>query len=284
MITSFFSLLCEKSNIPEDAIKRALGFSEIIDVSPLSRLFFEEGGEYTVTDKGVLCFKDVFFPHRFFNALTKQLRENKIPCETGFLYAYLLLSKEGFERHTARGLDGDVYFDTVKTVATAVAEYRTDTGNFGIYDYHFLSNHIRGNILRLGSFEYVCSDYEDKPSIIMHVPTGADFSKQARLNSYSLAREYFGNDRPIVADTWLLYEALSDMLPCDSNILSFAEDFSCVQQNEESCDYSELFHVFGRLGDFSYENLPQETTLQKAFAERVKKNLPIGSGVGELKY
>ena len=70
MITSFFSLLCEKSNIPEDAIKCALGFSEIIDVLTLSRLFFEEGGEYTVTDKGVLCFKDVFFPHRFFAALT----------------------------------------------------------------------------------------------------------------------------------------------------------------------------------------------------------------------
>ena len=36
--------------------------------------------------------------------------------------------------------------------------------------------------------------------------------------------------------------------------------------------------------DFSYENLPQNTSLPKAYAERVKRKMPIGVGVGVLKF
>ncbi len=281
-MTDFYRNLCEKSNMPRDAVECALGFSEKLDVPLLRELFFDGGEKYSVTEKGVLSFKEAFFPCRFFSVLSKKLAELRISYETGFLYAYLLLAPWGFDDHKARGLDENIYFDTLSTIANASKEHFANTGVCGIYDYHFLSNHTRGNILRLGSFEYVLADYEDKPAIIMHVPCGADFEKKARLHSYDLARRCFGNSRPIIADTWLLYDKLSDMLPENSNIRSFKDDFRHIEQNAESHDYGELFHIFGRLPDFSYENLPQNTTLQKAYAQRVKNNLPIGSGVGEL--
>ncbi len=283
-MTDFYGILCEKSNMPKDAANCALGFFENSDTGYLSDLFFNGGDEYYVTEKGLLCYKEAFFPYRFFDVLSKILKNKGVSNETGFLYAYILLAKEGFENHISRGLDENIYFDTMKRISDASREYFHSFGQYGIYDYHFLSNHLRGNVLRLGSFEYVYANYEDTPSIILHVPDGADFSREARLYSYSLARKYFGTERPIIADTWLLYGALSEMLPKDSNILSFAEDFESIHRGEESYEYSELFHVFGRLDDYSYENLPKNTSLQRAFAERVKNKLPVGSGVGILKY
>ena len=109
-----------------------------------------------------------------------------------------------------------------------------------------------------------------------------DLTKEKRLHSYSLARIYFGN-LPVVADSWLLYPKHKKMLSEDSNIVDFINDFDIVSTSETT-DYSELFHVFGRLQDFSYENLPKNTSLQIAYAERVKNNLPVGSATGVLKH
>ena len=72
------------------------------------------------------------------------------------------------------------------------------------------------------------------------------------------------------------------MLSSESNIVDFMNDFDIVSF-EDTTDYKEAFHVFGRLSDFSYDNLPKNTSLQKAYAERIKSGLPIGSGVGILK-
>ena len=73
------------------------------------------------------------------------------------------------------------------------------------------------------------------------------------------------------------------MLSKDSRILDFMNDFDIVSSSE-TYDYSETFHIFGRLTDFSYENLPKNTSLQRAYAEWIKNGHPIGSGVGILKY
>ena len=136
--------------------------------------------------------------------------------------------------------------------------------------------------MRLSGFEYQLGHFEDKKAIILHLPENADLSRDNRLESYSLARQYFGN-YPIIADSWLLYGEHKKMLSQDSRILDFFDDFDIISQSETH-DYSELFHVFGRLSDYSYENLPKETSLQRAYAERVKKGLPIGSGVGVLRF
>ena len=101
-------------------------------------------------------------------------------------------------------------------------------------------------------------------------------------DSYNLARKYFGS-YPIIGDSWLLYPENKKMLPENSNIVHFIDDFNIVSVNETR-DYSELFHVFGRISDYSYQNLPQDTSLQRAYAERIKKNLPVGSGIGILKF
>lgn len=276
-MTDFYNKLMEQSGFDEALIRHAHEFTDTIDINEFSRLFFDTQ-HFSVEKAGVLSFEDSFYPYDFYSLLQCLGK----PSETSALYIYIVLSERSCKEHISRKLDEKIFFDTMKSVAHASKIYSDNTGHEGLYDYHFLANHIRGNILRLGSFEYQYGSFEDKKAIILHVPENANMEKEKRLHSYSLARRFFG-DFPIIADSWLLFNEHKKMLPEDSRILDFMNDFDIVSSHETT-DYSELFHVFGRLSDFSYKNLPKSTALQRAYAERVRNNLPIGSATGVLRH
>ncbi|MBQ7399324.1 MAG: hypothetical protein IJW06_02525 [Clostridia bacterium] len=276
-MTDFYAQLVEKSGFDEALIRHALDYAKRIDMSEFSRLFFDMSG-VSVEKTGVLCFDEAFYPYEFY----KKLKTTDLPLETSALYVYIALLPKSFEDFSSRICEKDIFFDTAKRIAEGAKEYFAHNGIFGLYDYHFLANHVRGSILRLGEFEYQYGIFEGKRAIFLHLSDGADLSKESRLVSYRLARKYFGN-YPIIGDSWLLYTENKKMLSEDSKILDFMNDFDVVS-TYETTDYSELFHIFGRISDYSYENLPKNTSLQKAYAERVKNGLPIGSGVGVLRY
>lgn len=276
-MTDFYKTLIEKTGFDEALIGRAFEFEKEIDISAFSRLFFDTE-PFSVEKTGVLLFADAFYPFAFFD----RLKETGVPTEEAALYVYILLLERSFGDFSGRICDSSVFFDTAKKLVEAAAEYFAHNVRYGLYDYRFLANHVRGSILRLGSFEYQYGNRDGKRAIILHIPDGANLSSEKKAASYRLAREYFGN-YPIIADSWLLYPENKKMLSEDSNIASFMDDFDIISSSETT-DYSELFHIFGRLNDFSYKNLPKSTTLQKAYAERVKSGLPVGSGIGVLKY
>lgn len=276
-MTDFYAQLVEKSGFDEALVRRALEFAKTIDISEFSRLFFDTE-RFCVENTGVLFFEEAFYPYEFY----EKMKKIPLAIEKAALYIYICLLETSFSDHKSRGLCEDIFFDTAKRLSESASAYFSEKGCDGICDYHFIANHIRGSILRLGGFEYQYGQHGEEKAIIMHLPDGADLSKDKRLESYRLARGYFG-DHNIIADSWLLYSEHKKMLPEDSRIVNFINDFDIIS-TYETTDYSELFHVFGRLSDFSYENLPKETVLQKAYAERIKNRLPIGSGVGKLKY
>lgn len=276
-MTDFYTQLMEKSGFNEALIRHAMDFAKDIDINEFSRLFFDTE-LFSVAKTGVLYFKDAFYPYEFY----EKLKSFALPSEFSALYVYVLLLERSFEDFSSRIGDKSIFFDTVKKLSESANEYCKNNGKYGLYDYHFIANHIRGNILRLGGFEYQYGEYDGKKAIILHLPSGADLSKENRMESYRLARCFFG-DYPIIADSWLLYPEHKKMLSSDSNIVDFLNDFDIVSKSETT-DYKEAFHIFGRLGDYSYDKLPKETTLQRAYAERVKNNLPIGSATGVLKH
>ena len=282
VMIDFYIQLIEKSGFSEALVCRSLDLASKTDFKELSHLFFDTVPFY-VSDTGVLFFDDAFYPFEFYDKANAHFRSIGISPETGFLYLYIALAEEGYSRHKERNLPENICFDTLKTLKNASETYFKSEKNEGIYDYHFLANHVRGSIIKLGEFEYQYGFYKSKKSIILHVPDGADLEKQKRLYSYKLARQYFGN-HPIVGDSWLLYPELSEMLTPNSKILDFANDFDIVSVYE-TYDYKELFHIFGRDADYSKpHSLKQSTSLQKALVRRITERLKIGSATGILKY
>ena len=276
-MTDFYSKLIEKSGFDEALISHALDFAKRINISEFSHLFFDTE-PFSVENTGVLFLEEAFYPYCFY----EKLKALDLPAEKASLYIYISLLEHAFEDFSTRIAVSDIFFDTVKKLSESANNYYKDNDKHGLYDYHFLANHVRGNILRLSGFEYQHGEYDGKRAIILHIPDGADLSTENRIYSYRLARQYFGKF-PIIAESWLLYPENKKILSEDSRIVDFMNDFNIVSVSE-TFDYNELFHIFGRLPDYSYENLPQNTSLQKAYAKRVKRGLPVGSGVGVLKF
>lgn len=276
-MTDFYRKLIEKSGFDEALIRHALDFTKELDINEFSRLFFGSQ-DFSVENTGVLYFEEAFYPFEFY----EKLKTLPLSPETASLYLYTSMLSYSYSDFLKRIDSESIFFDTAKRIYESANECFLHEGKHGLYDYHFLANHVRGSILRLGVFEYQYGTHDGKKAIILHLPDGADLKAEQRTASYRLARQYFG-DFPIIGDSWLLYSEHKKMLSEDSRILDFMNDFDIISTHE-TCDYSELFHVFGRLDDYSYNNLSKETSLQRAYAERVKKGLPIGSGIGVLKY
>lgn len=279
-MTDFYKKLMEKSGLDETLVGCALDFGKNIDINELSRLFFDVE-PFSVEKTGVLYFEEAFYPFEFYAEILSYCAEKNLSPKEIFLYIYILLLEDSFEDFSSRTGAPELFFNTAKKIAEGAGEYYSQHGKFGLYEYHFLANHVRGNIIRLGEFEYQYGRFDGKRCITLHLPEKADLSREKRLESYRLARLYFGN-YPIIGDSWLFYGEHKKMLSEDSRIVDFMNDFEIISTHETH-DYSELFHVFGRLSDYSFENLPKATSLQRAYAERVKNKLPVGSGVGRLK-
>ncbi len=276
-MTDFYTKLVEKSSFDEALVRHAMEFSKRIDLHKFTRLFFCTE-DFSVEKTGVLCFDEAFYPYKFYD----ELKSFDLPCERSALYLYISLLEYAFNDFSSRIKREHIFFDTAKRIADGAREYFLGTGHEGVYDYHFLANHVRGSIVRLGEFEYQYGTFQNGRCIVLHVPDGADLTRENRLQSYNLARQYFGNF-PIIGDSWLLYPEHKKMLSEDSRIVDFMEDFDIISTHETT-DYRELFHIFGRIPDYCYDKLPKETSLQRAYAERIKAGLAIGSGVGKLKH
>ncbi len=270
----FYSRLCQKSGISQIAIRSALSFFDERDVSSLWESFIKD---LKMCKKAKIpYFQGGFYPHEFYSEIYSVAKSKNLPCEELFLYAYICFAKKSSELYKNIGLSEKIFFDTYRRIGEYATEYAQCHGGNGIYDYHFCANHVVSAVVRLGVFEYSYGKFRGKKAIFLHVPDGACLDREKRLLSYTLAKKLLGSYQ-IVAESWLLYPEHKNMLPSHSRILQFADDFKLVSQ-EESFDYSELFHIFGRNAYYSVpDSLPQKTSLQKAYVSRIKAHLPIGS-------
>jgi len=123
----------------------------------------------------------------------------------------------------------------------------------------------------------------------IHIPSAGPLTKDLRLDSYRRAYEFnreryaeqFGDAVPITCSSWLLYPAHLEMLPATSNIVSFIGDFDMLSQQEYD-KFSNAGRVYGPLGKLEPEKWPAETSLQKAYKERMMAGGKAGSGYGAI--
>ncbi len=275
---NFTEKLCQNSGFDKTAISQAFEFGKKLGLSYLGELFYKDIPNKT-TSNGALLFEQAYCPFSFFDCAKTEILKQGISLEQGYFCIYLCLMENALCDFERRGLSKIIFFDTQKRLCEQGLLYKKDKGAYGIYDYHFCANHVRGNILRLGEFEYQLGLHRNKEAVFMHIPHGAKLTN--KYDSYTKAREFFGN-LPIILDSWLLYSEHKKMLSSHSSIVSLIDDFEIIS-NYETHDYSELFEVFGRLSDFSPHKLPCNSSLQKAYIDRITKKLPVGSAVGILK-
>ncbi|WP_367924443.1 hypothetical protein [uncultured Ruthenibacterium sp.] len=123
------------------------------------------------------------------------------------------------------------------------------------------------------------------PILNLHIPSGGHLNPDAVDESIYQAKSFFGKlgypNEIMLCDSWLLDPNLANILPSQSNILSFQKRFFIMDQSEESTAVCFMFG-WDLPADTDLERIAQ-TTLQKNCAQYLKKHGKLHDTIGILR-
>lgn len=220
-----------------------------------------------------------------YEELKKVLGEDKEHLK--MLYCQLECARRVFDRYQEKHIPQIIYRDTMKCFTRFIEECKGKNGRMffdrGWWTYRQLSM----KIFRIGELEYELNEYEGEKVIGIHVPSDADFSKEAVDNSLKQAgiffHTYYGSYpyKKYTCNSWLLSPSLKPLLSEKSNILSFQKRFEIIREENEGREYIEwLFQV---PSDTENASLPAETSLQKKVRELLLHGGNVGCAYGIMK-
>ena len=193
----------------------------------------------------------------------------------------------------------EIYWDTFCDLRYKVQECFDVYGIWGTFVAHWYPIFYNGTIVKLGRMEYQtrkCTFKEPKTAlgitvnpgdtiIALHIPTSFEpFDKAARLDSYRKAWEYFcPNGEPLVCvcGSWLLYDGYEEVFAPGSNIDSFRKEFYMLS-SKPSDSFGNAWRVFGADHKLPADQLPERTSLQRAFKAYMQNGGTHGNGTGVI--
>ncbi|MBO4472258.1 MAG: hypothetical protein J5765_00475 [Clostridia bacterium] len=129
----------------------------------------------------------------------------------------------------------------------------------------------------------------DDQAIFIHIPrTGerllpedVDASAQAAAAFF---KERYGTRRTVFAcHSWILYPENKNILSAGSNLYSFISRFEIIDVVEDA-EHKELWRLFDKEYNGDPDDLPQDSSLRRAYVQRLKENKPLGVALGVWVY
>lgn len=203
------------------------------------------------------------------------------------LYCQLECARRVFDKYQKKHISTTIYTETMKCFTRFINECKKVNGYMFFDRGWWTYRQVSMNIFRIGELEYQFQKYEGENVIDIHIPSDADFSKEAVDHSLKHAeiffKKYYGEYKykKYTCNSWLMSPALKPLLSEKSNILSFQQRFDIIQEDREDNEYiTWLFQVPVKT---DYKNLPVKTDLQKKVKELLLSGEKIGSAYGIMK-
>ncbi|RCW63945.1 acyltransferase domain-containing protein [Saliterribacillus persicus] len=246
----------------------------------------KEVHEQVVTIENVLDF------NRINNEITQMNNPNTWEKEREELTAFLAPDEKGlkiltcqlhavchtYEKYRDMGISDEVFIQTMKFFSRFLYTYKKTHGEYKYVWAWWAVRQISMQEFRIGELEYEMMTKDDKKVINIHIPSDVNLTSSNLKKSYLDAREFFEKFFPeyanveMICGSWLLAPALKSLLLEGSRILEFQKSF--VVTGKEDNTQGILDWVYGRR-DLPFENLPEETSLQR----KLKKYLLDGGKV-----
>lgn len=223
-------------------------------------------------------------------------RQSSICPEQLTFYTYILFAEKTLERYRALGINEDIFYDSFASLARNCE--RTDElyGIYGIQQKTY-RNWYRLDLdfllFRLGRLEFeLCKSPYDMPEfeikkgdavIGVHIPKGKNLLTGDCEDAYDRARSFFKKYFDIekctfTCESWLLHPWLKEVLPETAAIIRFQNAFKII---DVKTDYQLVKNwIFPGCEKKSLDELPQETTLQRAAVRRMKNGDSAGYAFG----
>ena len=293
----FYKTLISKLELPEEAEKE---FTDVVKLADENLQFGRD------LDKLIMRF---MFPkahdiRRFMEKLSPISQKYSV-SETTLQFVFLLLSAETlYKRYQKQNIPDGIFYDTIKDLKYKFYECLECKGYFGTFVPHWFEGFYRLERFSLGRFQYEHTDTDKEivtpggvkikkgtKVLFLHIPSGGEpLTDEVRLDSYKKAYEFYKdtsfvkNGRIVfVCHSWLLYKEHYKFLPENSNILKFMNDFYIYDQYISDIK-EDLWRIFGKNDKLPYKDLPEDTSLKKAYKNWLIEKDETGGGVGVIVF
>lgn len=200
------------------------------------------------------------------------------------------------ERYAEKGIDEAIFWKSIEDMRWKLRECRDCEEVWGTFVPHWYRGFFEMTRFGLGRFQFEKTDFDadcyekcgntlrrGDTVINFHIPSAGPLTDDKRIDSYKQAYKFFGgkDGEPMafVCGSWLLYEGHREFLPENSNILRFMDDFDIIRSDERE-EFSDGWRVFGKYSDGPVELLPEDTSIRRAFKQRLQQGKPTGHGYG----
>lgn len=200
------------------------------------------------------------------------------------LYCQLECARRAWDRYRERGIPESIYWDTMGCFPRFLAECRRKTGRIFFDRDRWTWRQTGMALFRIGALEYELLDRGG--TVEVHIPSDADFSREAVDSSLARADGFFRRFYPeypydaYTCHSWLLSPALPPLLPDRSHIRSFQERFTILGVDGADLEFMEW--LFQAPAEAAWEELPARTRLQRAVRELLRGGGTVGSAYGRM--
>ena len=213
---------------------------------------------------------------------------------SAYMILFICMSERLHKLYNEKGIDDTIFYNTMLDLRYKFEECKLVHNQIGTFVPKWYKGFFEMKIFALGRLQFEINHtwFDCKVNgktipkgtkvLSVHIPrTGTKLEHSLVLESYKNAKQFFkdefNEDIIFICNSWLLYPWNRTVLKDGSNLALFYDDFTVVQSGEYN-NYSEIWRLFDCLYDGNPDNLPSDTSLRRAYIERIKSNQPIGHG------
>ena len=220
---------------------------------------------------------------------------------TGSLLLLVCMAPKLKERYTQKGISEEIFYDTLSDMRYKLYECLEVHGIIGTFVAYWYAGFFNLTRFGFGKLQFepkklgVDCEYNGIPLsadtyvLNTHIPrTGKRLDRESILEAYRKGREFFlqyfphmFTDKKTVfyCSSWLLDPWNLTVLSEGSNLRAFITDYHIIEQGEYD-NYKDLWRLFDKMYTGDPDALPQNTSLRRAYVERIKRGEKTGWAIG----
>lgn len=214
---------------------------------------------------------------------------------TAELLFFLCLTQHLKRLYEERHIDLQIWHDSCMDLHWKLMECHKVYGIWGSFVAWWFSGFFELKLFALGRLQFELVDfpaaYEQirgnrpegmKKAVNVHIPSCGKLDLKDCHASYQKAALFFADAFPgekvaFVCDSWLLFPPHQEMLGAESGIVKFMSEYDIYHTAESNGD---LWRIFNRADTGDVGSLPEETSMQRAYKQRLLAGKKAGVGVG----
>ena len=214
---------------------------------------------------------------------------------TSELLIFICLSKHLREIYLERGIDLDIFHNSMLDLRYKLDECKTVKGIIGSFVAWWFGRFFNLERVALGRLQFEVDSFghhyergghvltPESRAINVHIPrTLTHLTPESCDEAFGMAKSYFadevGQDCPFICHSWMLYPDNKRILPDDTNVHRFMSRFDIFDSADDP-NLEDLWRIF----DTDVKDpdiLPTDTRMRRCYVNHLKNGGKLGWGHG----